>query len=225
MLRTHAVKLLLQFYSSRLSVFLQPAGRRCLMTDGLRLVSSLWCNPGGDFLHKTENKALQTSNPPPAKMWWDELLPRFYILKRASFPSLIYLLIYPPNRKYTWFFSLFFFHLTMSLLGPCHLLSERSGTHLAEDGKVQSQGNYLHKPQGRTEGVFGGVVDKQDKEDVPFCAISVSGPQDRWQIVSLSACKDKYVTEVRTETFRGDDRCAVKSRAPKKPLRRSGAHH
>lgn len=30
---------------------------------------------------------------------------------------------------------------------------------------------------------------------------------------SLGAYKDKYVTEVRTETFRGDDRCAVKSRA------------
>lgn len=33
--------------------------------------------------------------------------------------------------------------------------------------------------------------------------------------VSLSAYKDKYVTEGRTETFVGDDRCALKSRAPK----------
>lgn len=32
--------------------------------------------------------------------------------------------------------------------------------------------------------------------------------------VSLSAYKDKYVTEGRTEMF-GDDRCALKSRAPK----------
>lgn len=163
-----------------------------------------------------KNKAMQTSNLPQAKMWWDELFPWFYILKTASFPGLVYLLIYPPNHSYTWIFLLFFCHFTTSLLGPCHPFSERSSTHLAEDGKVQSQGNYLHKPQGRTEEVCGGVVDKQDKEDVPFCAISVvSGPRDRWQIVSLSAYKDKYVSEVRTETFRGDDRCAVKSRAAK----------
>lgn len=146
--------------------------------------------------------------------------PRFYILKPASFSGVVDLLMYPPNRKYTLFFPHFFFHSTTSLLGPCHPFSERSGTHLTEDGEVQSQGNCLHKPQGRTEGLCWGVsLISRIRRMCHFVLFPSSrglGIAGKLGLsVSLSAYKDKYVTEVRTETFRGDDRCAVKSRALK----------
>lgn len=74
---------------------------------------------------------------------------------------------------------------------------------------MRSQGSYLHRPQGKTGGVCVGVslISRISR----MCHFVLFPSPPYLEIagklglrVSPGAYKDKYVTEVRTETFKGE---------------------